>query len=125
MLKDIFCSPCIEHGIEIKTKRLSPIEVIEEVSKFRNVDFNSVIGKRRDRHLVDARHIAMHLLRHDRYLNLSLKVIGNYFNGRDHTTVIHGLENIRNICFTNSDFKEQLKDCYLQVYKSLKYYNEK
>lgn len=118
-----FCNPCNNHGIEIRTKKLSPVEVIEGVCKFYKVDFSKVIGKGRYRNLVDARHIAMHLLRNDRYLNLSLASVGEYFNNRDHTTVIHAVRNVEDICYSNSFFREQVRECYLDVYKSLQYYN--
>ena len=125
MRKEIFCSPCTEHGIEVRTLKLAPEEIIESVCKYFKVDYLKVIGKDRYRNLADARHISMHLLRNDLFLNLSLCEIGKFFNKKDHTTIMHAIKKIENISYTNNFFREQLQEIYLFVYKTLRYYPKK
>jgi chromosomal replication initiator protein len=49
-----------------------------------------------------ARHIAMYLCRS--LLSSSLSQIGNEFGGRDHTTVINGIEKVEKLCKNNEDY---------------------
>ena len=49
-------------------------------------------GQRRGRNEVNARQIAMYLIR--RMTNLSLNDIGKEFGDRDHTTVLHSLDKV-------------------------------
>jgi chromosomal replication initiator protein len=49
-------------------------------------------GKRRDKHIVFPRQVAMYLIREE--TASSLPAIGQAFGGRDHTTVLHSYEKI-------------------------------
>ena len=51
--------------------------------------------KTRRREIVHARQIAMYILRED--FNVSFPHIGKEFGGRDHTTVIHSCEKVREL----------------------------
>ena len=50
-------------------------------------------GKRRTKEVVEPRQVAMHLCRE--ILGMTLADIGAVFGGRDHSTVIHGLERVQ------------------------------
>ena len=52
-----------------------------------------IVGKLRRQQLVQARHVAMYLLRED--CHLPLTEIGRLLGGRDHTTVLHAVTKIR------------------------------
>jgi chromosomal replication initiator protein len=52
-----------------------------------NINLDLLIGKNRRKEIAEARMIAMYFTRE--YTNLSLKTIGLYFGGRDHSTVVH------------------------------------
>jgi chromosomal replication initiator protein len=49
-------------------------------------------GKRRDKHIVFPRQVAMYIIREE--TDSSLPVIGAAFGGRDHTTALHAIEKI-------------------------------
>jgi len=84
VLKDVF-----------KVSRPQPItiEMIHEaVAKYFNVRPEDLKTKKRTRAVAFPRQIAMYLARE--LTDLSLPKIGEYFGGRDHTTVLHAYEKI-------------------------------
>lgn len=67
---------------------LISIESIQGVvSGSYKVNLDQMIGKIRTKEVAEARMVAMYFARE--YTNLSLKTIGLYFGGRDHSTVVH------------------------------------
>ena len=64
------------------------------VADFYNVTLDDMKGKRRDRHIVFPRQVAMFLVREE--TPSSLPAIGKAFGGRDHTTALHSIEKIAN-----------------------------
>lgn len=74
-------------------RNVRPTTVISQVAKFYNLEIKEIKGKNRTKHLVIPRHICMYLLKE---LNqLTLVEIGGILGGRDHTTVMHGTDKIR------------------------------
>jgi len=69
------------------------IECIQkEVCKFYEIDLTEMLSKKRNKHLVMPRQVAMYLCR--KLTDASLPLIGDQFGGRDHTTVIHSVDKI-------------------------------
>ena len=64
------------------------------VADYYNVTLDDMKGKRRDRHIVFPRQVAMFLVREE--TPSSLPAIGKAFGGRDHTTALHSIEKIAN-----------------------------
>ncbi|MCH8902562.1 MAG: chromosomal replication initiator protein DnaA, partial [Bacteroidetes bacterium] len=62
--------------------------------------------KTRKREVVQARQLSMYLTKN--LTKNSLKVIGQYFGGRDHSTVIHSCQAIQNLMDTDKKFKESV-----------------
>ena len=58
----------------------------------RQVPKSEVIGAVRNREFVVPRQIAMYLVK--KYLKLSLQAIGEFFTGRDHTSVMHAIKKV-------------------------------
>jgi len=82
--------------------------IIEEVCKFYNIENETLRGQGRTREINRARQIAMYQIR--RMTNLSLKEIGREFDGRDHTTVMHSIEQVEKLIKTNPEMAEVIKD---------------
>ncbi|MBI5726890.1 MAG: chromosomal replication initiator protein DnaA, partial [Ignavibacteriales bacterium] len=81
---------------QISTAKKSTVstDVISKiVSEYFNLDENKLRDKTRKQEIVLARQIAMFLTKE--LTRNSLKNIGLFFGGRDHTTVIHACENIQ------------------------------
>lgn len=101
VLKDIVAQqPTAETTIEV---------IQEQVVAHYTISLDALKGKSRKKELVMARQTAMHLIK--KYTTHSLKTIGAYFGGRDHTTVIHAVEVIDDLLDKDPQ--------YAQVYGSL------
>ena len=89
-------------------------EVIQRViCKRFGIDSDALIGKRRDREVVVARQIAMHLMRE--LTEASLPGIGQMFGGRDHSTVSHACDKVRNQIPQDSDLRSLIEDLATQI----------
>ncbi|HZV49225.1 MAG TPA: chromosomal replication initiator protein DnaA [Candidatus Dormibacteraeota bacterium] len=76
-------------------RRPLTIERIQEtVADFYQISLEDMKGKRRDKHIVFPRQVAMYLVREE--TPSSLPTIGQAFGGRDHTTALHSIEKIAN-----------------------------
>jgi len=69
------------------TSIVSIESVQSTVSSVFKINLDSLVGKGRTKEVAEARMVAMYLTRE--YTDLSLKTIGLYFGGRDHSTVVH------------------------------------
>lgn len=73
-----------------RNQHLHPDDVINYVCEYYRIKPTQLKGPKRDASLVRARHVAMFLLKKE--LKLTLKDIGGLLGGRDHTTIMHGVE---------------------------------
>lgn len=75
-----------------RREQLTPELVLDAVCRRFRVSLAELVGTGRRREIVVPRQVAMYLLREE--LGLSLVEIGQRLGGRDHTTVLHGVEKI-------------------------------
>ncbi len=75
-------------------KTVSIKDIVKMVSDFYNIDEDSIYNKTRRKEVVKPRQVVMYMLRED--FNISFPSIGEKLGGRDHTTVIHSYEKIKN-----------------------------
>ena len=92
---------------------ITPSQVIEIVSKFYNISVPEIVSASRSRELVQPRQVAMYLIRQE--TDASLPEIGALLGGRDHTTVIHGVERIKE----RLEAEEQLRRDVMSVREQL------
>lgn len=71
---------------------IPPPLILEETARYFSMSTGDLMSKSRSRPLTQARHIAMYLVRE--CTGLSLVKIGEIFGGRDHTTVLHGINKV-------------------------------
>ncbi|MBI5134563.1 MAG: chromosomal replication initiator protein DnaA [Candidatus Taylorbacteria bacterium] len=74
-------------------KSISIKDVVKIVSDFYNIEETHIYEKTRKKEVVKPRQVIMYLLRED--MNISYPSIGEKLGGRDHTTVIHSCEKIK------------------------------
>ncbi|MBI2096312.1 MAG: chromosomal replication initiator protein DnaA [Candidatus Taylorbacteria bacterium] len=87
-------------------KTVSVKDVIKIISGFYNIDEASIYEKTRRKEVVKPRQMIMYILRED--FNVSYPSIGAKLGGRDHTTVIHSCEKIKEDLKTDSILTEEL-----------------
>ncbi|MBC7836990.1 chromosomal replication initiator protein DnaA [Acetobacteraceae bacterium] len=75
-------------------KAVSVQEVVKLISNFYGIDEASIYEKTRRKEVVRPRQVIMYILRED--FHISFPTIGEKMGGRDHTTVIHSCEKVRN-----------------------------
>jgi chromosomal replication initiator protein len=75
-----------------EARTLSIDTIARTVAAFYHISLEEMKGKRRDKHIVFPRQVAMFLIREE--TASSLPAIGQAFGGRDHTTVLHSYEKI-------------------------------
>lgn len=75
-------------------KMLSAEDIVHLVSDFYGVEKDHIYKKTRRKEIVKPRQVIMYILRED--FNISYPTIGQKLGGRDHTTVIHSCEKIKN-----------------------------
>lgn len=75
-------------------KLVSTKEVVKTVAEFYNIEEQLVYDKTRKKEIIKPRQIIMYILRED--FNISYPAIGEKLGGRDHTTVMHSCEKIKN-----------------------------
>jgi len=85
---------------------LSPAQVLSIVGSFYNVPVEDLLSHRRTAALVLPRQITMFLLRQE--LGLSFPKIGQEMGGKDHTTVMHGVDRVEREKSTNERLQEEL-----------------
>lgn len=89
-----------------KRGRVHIEDVINGVCEFYKVKPTQLKGPKRDASLVRARQVCMYLLYED--LGTTYVEIGNILGGRDHTTIMHGVDKIRNLVENKSVVHEDI-----------------
>lgn len=92
---------------------MEPSAIINAVSAYYRVPVESILGERRNKEIVLARQMSMYLLRTE--LSLSLPQVGACVGNRDHSTVMHGHDKIKNLIEEDSDLRKD----YLAIREAL------
>jgi chromosomal replication initiator protein len=87
-------------------KNLNPKEVIKIIADFYNIAEESIYEKTRKKEIIKPRQVTMYILRED--FNISYPSIGEKMGGRDHTTVIHSCEKIKNDLKNNDELASEI-----------------
>lgn len=103
----------IKHSIKPK-KTLSIKDVLTVVANYYNIEEKILYEKTRRKEIVKPRQIIMYILRED--FNTSYPYIGQKLGGRDHTTVIHAYEKIKNDIKNDSLLSQELEQIRSLLY---------
>lgn len=96
----------IKNNIKPK-KNISLEDIVKVVAHFYNIEESALYEKNRRKEIVEARQIAMYILRED--FNISFPHIGKKMGGRDHTTVMHSYEKISKEVAQNPDIVHDIE----------------
>jgi chromosomal replication initiator protein len=83
------------------------------VTEHFNVSLESIKSKTRKKEIVIARQVAMYLAK--QYTKHSLKSIGEFCGGRDHSTVIHAIQAVNDMLDTEQQFRASLEEIKRKV----------
>ncbi len=89
-----------------KKKGITVKKIVAIVAEFYNVTGEDLVKQSRRQEFVKPRQIAMFLARQE--LNSSFPSIGEFFGGRDHTTVMHAVEKVTNQIKEKDGFKQEI-----------------
>ena len=78
------------------------------VTEFYGLSVDQLKSKTRKREIVQARQISMYYAKS--MTKASLKSIGTYFGGRDHSTVIHACQTVNDLIDTDKKFKNDVEE---------------
>ena len=98
-LKDLFV---------ISAKMVSIENIQKTVAEYYNIKLSDLLSKRRSRSITRPRQMAMALTKE--LTNHSLPEIGEAFNGRDHTTVLHACKKIIDLRKENPSHEEDYRN---------------
>lgn len=95
----------IKNNIRPK-KTMAATEVIKTIASYYGIDEASIYEKTRRKEVVKPRQVIMYILRED--FQASYPTIGQRLGGRDHTTVIHSCDKVREGIKTNMEFSQEI-----------------
>ncbi len=100
--------------LEQRRRLITPDRVVDVVSDFYSVSHVEMIGPGRRRSIVVPRQVAMLLLREE--TDSSLVQIGQLLGGRDHSTVMHGIEKMERQVENDSQLRSEILSIREQLY---------
>ena len=86
----------------------TPDTILRYICKLYGLEESVVRGQQRIRDAVQARQIAMYLIRS--MTNLSLDEIGKQFDDRDHSTVLYSIQQVEKKMKKDPSFAENVKE---------------
>lgn len=96
----------IKNNIKPK-KNISLEDIVRVVAHFYNIEEGAMYEKNRRKEVVEARQVAMYILRED--YNISFPHIGKKMGGRDHTTVMHSCDKVSKELLENATLVHDLE----------------
>jgi len=103
----------LRNFVKTSSKEITIDTIQKMVCGFFDVPYDKLLQKTRKREIVQARQISMYLAK--AFTKNSLKTIGEHFGGRDHTTVIHSCQTVKDLMDTDTLFKENVMELQQKV----------
>ena len=103
----------LRNFIKSSSKEITIDTIQKMVCNYFDVPYEKLLQKTRKREIVQARQISMFLAK--AFTKNSLKTIGEHFGGRDHTTVIHSCQTVKDLMDTDTLFKESVIELQQKV----------
>lgn len=99
---------------ELENQKNVTIESITKtVSGYYKIPLGDLRGKVKTKEVALPRHVAMYLI--NKMIKPTLKDNGHYFSGRDHSTVLHAINTIKDRIKTESNLAQQVLDIEKQL----------
>lgn len=98
-----------------KNEAITIDAIANAVIGYFRVDKASLVGKKKNKEIVEPRHMCIYLI--TELSTMPLESIGHYFGGRDHTTIMHARDKVTAQLKTNSKLSMQVKDLKDLIFK--------
>lgn len=96
-----------------QAQNLTVDKIMDVVCKYYNVKKADLIGKKKNKEIVDPRQICIYLI--TELMDTPLMTIGQAFGGRDHTTIMHARDKITQNIKTNKSLKTNIEDLIAMI----------
>ena len=103
----------LRNFVKTSSKEITIDTIQKMVCDFFNVPYDKLLEKTRKREVVQARQITMYLAK--MFTKNSLKTIGEHFGGRDHTTVIHSFQTVKDLMDTDILYRESVMELQQKI----------
>lgn len=90
-------------------------DIIDNTCKYFGISREDILGKKRDKKIVEPRQICIYLI--SEMLPLPLTSIGGIMGGRDHTTIMHAKNKIAAAVSKEDRFRNAVQDIRNMIYK--------
>lgn len=90
-------------------------DIIDNTCKYFGITREDILGKKRDKKIVEPRQICIYLI--SEMLPLPLTSIGGIMGGRDHTTIMHAKNKIASAVSKEDRFRTAVQDIRDMIYK--------
>ena len=100
---------------ETERTDLTAEKIINTVCDFFKVTKDEIVGKKRNKEIVEPRQLCVYLI--DEMLNIPLQAIGDLLGGRDHTTIMHARDKISSQVKINPHIKTLVNDIKSRLLK--------
>ena len=99
----------------VTEEKIPPEAIIDCVCKYFGMTSADLLGKKKNKEIVEPRQICMYLMAD--LTNMPLETVGNVCGGRDHTTVMHARDKIERLMPSVSRIKTAVDDIKSMVFK--------
>src|SRR6476469_2979481 len=103
----------LRNFVKTSSKEITIDAIQKMVCEYFDIPYDKLLQKTRKREIVQARQITMYLAK--AFTKNSLKTIGEHFGGRDHTTVIHSCQTVKDLMDTDNTFKESVLELHQKI----------
>ncbi len=100
--------------VNSKKKSVTLSKIAESVATFYSITMEDLLKQSRRKEYVKPRQTAMYLARKE--LGSSFPAIGDFFGGRDHTTVMHGVEKVEKAVNSDDVIKQEVELILEKIY---------
>ena len=107
----------IKNFVKSISREVSIEYIQKSVCEYFNIPAEKLKEKTRKRHVVQARQLSMYLAK--MFTKNSLKSIGKHFGGRDHSTVIHSCQAVKDMIDTDKEFKDSVAEIQKKIQLSI------
>lgn len=117
VISSLFNTKTVLNAQTKNSKRVAPNEILEAVARYYSLKTTQIKSEKRDRPIARPRQVYMYLCKTE--LGLTYSDIGGSLGGRDHTTIMHGVETITQELSTNEQLRNAIAGIKQQLWATL------